>query len=123
MHNKIVKVGVIGVGHLGRHHARNYAQLSTAQLVGIFDTDFNQGNTIATAHQTRLFESVEELLECVDAVSVATPTHTHHAVVKQALEANCHVIVEKPITVTVAEADELIEIATEPEFDSSSRAY
>ncbi len=109
--NPNIRVGVVGVGHLGRHHARNYAALNCVELIGVHDTNPEQNREIAAANQTRSFFALDEMLDAIDAVSVATPTKSHFQIVKQALEANCHVIVEKPMTTTVEEADELIELA------------
>ncbi len=113
MSNDRLKVGVIGVGHLGRHHARNYAAIDSADLVGVYDPNPTQGRSVAVANHTQYFEALDDLLARVQAVSVVTPTQSHHAVVHQALEANCHVLVEKPITTTVAEADDLIHMAAQ----------
>ncbi|MGH7254316.1 MAG: Gfo/Idh/MocA family protein [Nitrospirales bacterium] len=108
---KKLRVGVIGVGHLGQHHARLYASLPESALAGVFDVDRDRARTIAERHQTRVFEDLSSLLKEVDAVSVATPTSTHHAVVTACLQSGVHVLVEKPIAVTSAEARELVGLA------------
>ena len=102
---------VIGVGHLGQHHARLYATLPTSTLVGVTDQDSKRGQIIADKHRVRFYSEVAALLREVDAVSIAVPTSAHHAVAKLCLEAGVHVLVEKPITVTLAEATELIQVA------------
>ncbi|WP_232068717.1 Gfo/Idh/MocA family protein [Nitrospira sp. KM1] len=106
-----MKAGVIGVGHLGQHHARLYASLPGAQLIGVTDQSPERANAIAGRHGTRVFPSVEALVREVDLVSVAVPTSSHHAVAKTCLEAGVHVLVEKPIAVTSAEAQELVQLA------------
>ena len=106
-----VKVGVIGVGHLGKHHARNYHEIPTADLIGIYDSNHDAMNQIAGQFNTAAFPAMEDLLNAVDAVSIATPTNTHFTVVQKALTAGCHVLVEKPITKTTAEAENLIDLA------------
>lgn len=106
-----LRVGVIGVGHLGQHHARLYATLPTSTLVGVTDQDSKRGQIIADKHRVRFYSEVAALLREVDAVSIAVPTSAHHAVAKLCLEAGVHVLVEKPITVTLAEATELIQVA------------
>jgi len=106
-----VRVGVIGVGHLGQHHARLYASLPGSTLVGIVDADMRRAKDIAERVGTAVCDDVGVLLKQVDAVSIAAPTSAHHAVAKQCLEAGVHVLVEKPITVTPAEAQELIALA------------
>jgi predicted dehydrogenase len=106
-----LRVGVIGVGHLGQHHARLYATLPESTLVGVTDHDLKRAQTVADKHGARLYPDVIALLAEVDAVSIAVPTSAHHAVAKLCLNAGVHVLVEKPITVTLAEATELIELA------------
>ena len=106
-----VKVGVIGVGVLGRHHARLYKECSNARLVGVYDVNPEQGNKIAEEFTTTYFSDINELAEQVDALSVATPTDLHYDVVKDLLQKGKHVLVEKPITTTVEEANELVQIA------------
>ena len=104
-------VGVIGVGHLGQHHARLYASLPGSTLVGIVDADSRRAKEIAERFGTAVYDDVGVLLKQVEAVSIAAPTSAHHAVARQCLEAGVHVLVEKPITVTPAEARELVALA------------
>ncbi len=106
-----LNVGVLGVGHLGQHHARLYASLPDTRLVGIYDTDRQRAALIADRHGTRSFDDPESLIATVEAVSVAAPTTTHHRLAKLCLEQGRHVLVEKPIAVTVAEAQELVDLA------------
>jgi predicted dehydrogenase len=106
-----LRAGVIGVGHLGQHHARLYASLPRAHLVGVVDQSIERAQTIADRHGARVFRTAEDLLPHVDVVSVAVPTSGHYAVAKTCLQAGKHVMVEKPIAVTPAEAQELVELA------------
>ena len=108
-----IKVGVIGVGYLGRFHAEKYAHLQGVELVGVADLNQARAQEIAKALGTRGFDDYRQLLPEVAAVSVAVPTSGHFAVVRDALEAGCQVLVEKPISVTVAEADALVRLARE----------
>jgi predicted dehydrogenase len=108
-----VRVGVVGVGALGQHHARVYAELPEAVLAGVFDADAARAAEIAAKHGGRVFESVSALAAEVDAVSVAVPTVDHHAVARPLLAAGKHVLLEKPMTTTLAEADDLIGVAAE----------
>ncbi len=108
-----VKVGVIGVGYLGRFHAEKYAALAETELVGVADLNRDQARKVAHALHTRDFVDYRELLPMVSAVSVAVPTSRHFAVVRDCLAAGCQVLVEKPITTTVAEADELVHLSRE----------
>jgi predicted dehydrogenase len=106
-----LRVGVVGVGALGQHHARVYAQLPEALLVGVVDRDPARAASIAAQHGGRVFDDVDALAAEVDAVSVAVPTIDHHAVARGLLQAGKAVLVEKPMTTTLAEADELIALA------------
>jgi predicted dehydrogenase len=108
---KRLRVGVIGVGHLGQHHARLYAGLSGAVLEGVVDTEPDRAKSVADRYGTTVYPDAASLLGKVDAVSVAVPTTAHHAVVKRCLEAGVHVLVEKPITVTEEEARDLVDLA------------
>jgi predicted dehydrogenase len=106
-----VRCAVIGVGYLGRFHAEKYAALPGCRLVGVADTDAVAAQRVAAQLGVVAFASHRELLGQVDAVSVVVPTSAHHAVARDFLEAGADVLVEKPITVTLAEADDLIEVA------------
>ncbi len=108
---KPFRAGVIGVGHLGQHHARLYASLLGAQLVGVFDQSVERAQLVADRHGARVFRTVDELLAQVDVVSVAVPTSGHYAVAKSCLQAGKHLLVEKPIAVMPGEAQELVELA------------
>jgi predicted dehydrogenase len=106
-----LKAGVIGVGHLGQHHARLYASLPGARLVGVTDQSMDRAQLIADRHGVRAIRSVDELLPLVEVVSVAVPTSAHYAVAKTCLLAGKHVLVEKPIAVTSVQAHELVQLA------------
>lgn len=106
-----VRVGVIGTGSLGYHHARILRDLPHAVFKGFFEANTERAGTVSRELGIRAFPSVEALLAEVDAVSIVVPTSHHHIVAKQALEAGKHLLIEKPITVTLAEADELLAIA------------
>jgi predicted dehydrogenase len=106
-----LRAGVIGVGHLGQHHARLYASLPDATLIGVTDQDRERARLIAERHGAQVFEDVPDLLKAVDVVSIAVPTSAHYRVARACLEAGKHVLVEKPIAVKPAEAKELVELA------------
>ncbi|MCA9419543.1 MAG: Gfo/Idh/MocA family oxidoreductase [Nitrospira sp.] len=106
-----LRVGVIGVGHLGRHHARIYGTLPSATLVGVCDADASRGQVVADECGVASFQDLDKLLALVDAVSVAVPTSAHCAVVTTCLERGCHVLVEKPIASHVWEGEQLVELA------------
>jgi predicted dehydrogenase len=106
-----LRVGVIGVGYLGRYHAEKYAALPEARLVGVADLAWERGREVAKALGAEAFADYRLLFPQVEAVSVAVNTRDHYLVVREALEAGLHVLVEKPLTATVAEADELLRLA------------
>jgi predicted dehydrogenase len=109
--NHPVPVGVVGVGALGRHHARHLAAMHGVRLVGVYDADAARAQEAATAFECRAFASCAELLAHVAAVTVAVPTPLHHAVGLECLNAGVSVLMEKPLAVTLAEADDLIAAA------------
>jgi len=106
-----LRVGVIGVGYLGQHHARIYESLPHARLVGVADRDSERASIIGTRHQVPAFSDFRLLVAQVDAVSVAVPTSDHFAVARECLAAGVHVLVEKPIASTVDEGRELVGLA------------
>jgi predicted dehydrogenase len=101
-------VGVIGVGALGQHHARHLAQLHEVKLVGVCDLDIERAAAIADELGTSAFEDLDDLLERSEAVTVAVPTPAHGEVGLRALERGVPVLMEKPLTATLTEADDLI---------------
>lgn len=109
----MLKVGVVGVGHLGKIHARLWKDVQGAELVGIYDEDHSRAAELATEIGTSAFTDLFGLIDMVDAVSVVTPTFAHYSVAKEALLRKKHVLIEKPITTTVREAEELIQMASE----------
>jgi predicted dehydrogenase len=108
-----VKVGVIGVGVLGRHHARLYRECKGAELVGVYDQNAGAAQAVADEFGTRAFTEIAALAEMTDGLSVAVPTDRHFEVVQDLLNAGRHVLVEKPITSTVDEAEALVALAAE----------
>lgn len=104
----VLKLGVVGVGHLGRYHARKYAAMGDAELVGIMDSDRPRAEDVARSHGVRAFETLEELLEEVDAVSLAVPTGSHYELALRILCRGIHLLVEKPITYSVGHAERLV---------------
>ena len=105
---EVIKAGVIGVGHLGQHHARIYAELPQTRLVGVADLDLNRGAEIGNRFGVAHFGDYRDLLGQVDAVSVAVPTLQHRDVVLDCLDAGTHVLVEKPIAVTPEEGRQMV---------------
>ena len=106
-----VRAGVWGVGTWGEKHARVYAGVAEASFVGVYDQSLERAKAVAAQYGGRAFETPEALLAECEAVSVATPTVAHRAATEQALAAGCHVLVEKPMAVTVADCDAMIAAA------------
>lgn len=110
---KTIKLGVLGVGYLGRFHAQKYAAMENVELVGVADTDSEQAHKVGEECSCQAFADYKQLLPLVDAVSVVVPTSLHHQVTKDCLNQAVDVMVEKPFTTTLEQADELIELASE----------
>src|SRR5208337_3921230 len=112
-----LRVGVIGVGAFGRNHARVYHDLQSdsslnVQLVGVVDSDFARALTVAREFATSAFRSIDELIQVgVQAVSAAVPTAAHLEVARQLMQKGVDVLIEKPLTANLAEADEMIGLA------------
>jgi predicted dehydrogenase len=106
-----VKVAVIGIGHLGQHHARIYAELPGADLVAVVDIAESRRREVGGKLNVPALTNYRDLLGKVDAVSVAVPTLHHHEIARDFLRAGCDVLVEKPMTRTLDEADDLVAIA------------
>ncbi|MDN3518394.1 Gfo/Idh/MocA family oxidoreductase [Aquisalimonas lutea] len=110
---KPVRAAVIGVGYLGRFHAQKYAALESVELVGVVDADESRARAVAEEVGTTAFTDHGALLDSVDVVSIVVPTRFHHAVAAQCLDRGVHVLVEKPVTTTLEEADDLIRLAAQ----------
>ncbi len=108
---KNVRVGVIGVGRMGRNHCRVLSTMRHVTLTGITDFDAITGKQIAALYESTFYPSVDELLPHVDAVVIATPTPSHYALAMHCLAHGIHLLIEKPIAATVAEAEALVAAA------------
>jgi predicted dehydrogenase len=106
-----VKVGIIGVGYLGTQHARILSYLEEAELKGVADIDFKKAMQIGNRHGVQYYENFEDMLDEIDAGIVATPTSEHYAISMELLKKGKSVLVEKPITETVEQADEVVSFA------------
>jgi predicted dehydrogenase len=107
----MITVGVVGVGHLGSLHAKLLSGSKDVRLAGVFDPDADRAAGVAAELRTTAMDSLDALLEQVDAVTIAAPTSMHHAIGRRALETGKHVFIEKPITESVDEAAELCTLA------------
>jgi len=108
---KQVRVGVIGVGYLGKFHAEKYSRMENVQLTGVVDIDHSLAGEIASGFSTRAFVDYRDIFEHVDAVSIVVPTENHFSIAADCLKHNLDVLIEKPMTATLEQADELIRIA------------
>jgi predicted dehydrogenase len=106
-----IKVGVIGVGHLGSSHAKVYSRLEDVELTGVCDCNIERAIEIGKKYHANSYSDYENLFDKIDAASIVVPTSLHYNIAKDFLNHNIHVLIEKPITKTLSEADELIEIA------------
>lgn len=107
----MLKLGIIGTGHLGKIHIKCAQLVEHIEIVGFYDRDPNMAAQVAEAFDLKAYDTIDALLEAVDAVDIVTPTVFHYEVALKALQAGKHVFVEKPITHTVEEAKELVDLA------------
>lgn len=110
---RTLRAGVVGVGYLGRFHAQKYAALENVDLIGVADVSRERADEVAAEVGTVSYTDYRELLRQVDLVSIVVPTQYHFPVAKECLEAGCHILLEKPVTQTVEEADALIRLAAD----------
>jgi len=106
-----VRIGVVGAGALGFHHTRILRDVPGAQLMGFHDANRERSGKVSAELGVKAFDTLEELLDKVQAVSIAVPTPAHYAIAAPALERGLHVLIEKPIAATLEEADALLAIA------------
>jgi len=106
-----LRVGVVGTGSLGYHHARILRDVRAAAFAGFYELDAERAHTVSRELGVRAYSSLDALLADVDAVSIVVPTRAHHAVARQALAAGKHLLIEKPMTATLDEADDLLALA------------
>ncbi|MDJ0733944.1 MAG: Gfo/Idh/MocA family oxidoreductase [Nostocaceae cyanobacterium] len=112
-HPRPIRIGVIGVGNMGQHHARILSSMKDVELVGVADINIERGLETASKYKARFFEDYCELLPHVDAVCIAVPTRLHYAVGVNCLLAGIHVLIEKPIAASISEAESLVNAAAE----------
>ena len=110
---KKLRVGVVGVGHIGSNHARIYSELAKADLVAILDIDPARADEIGGKYKTKVAASLNELADMVDAASIATPTSAHFSIARDLLAQGKHLLIEKPITEKTSDARDLAQVAAE----------
>ena len=108
-----LKVGIIGVGHLGKLHTKMFSGIKNCELIGIYDIDLSNAHSVGDELKVKVFESEESLLNVVNAASVAVTTSAHYEVAKRCLERGIHIFIEKPITSTITEAETLVKLASD----------
>lgn len=108
-----LRVGIAGLGHIGKNHARILAELPDCELAAVYDTDPATARDIAEKYRTKAAGTLEEFAAAVEAATIATPTPTHFPIAEQLLRAGKHLLVEKPITETTADARRLVDLAHE----------
>lgn len=111
-----LKVAVFGVGNLGQWHAAKYAAIDNADLVGIYDVDADRAAKIAAQHQTRAFADMDALADAADAASIVVPTPLHHETFNRLAGHHLHMLMEKPIAATTAEAEAMVDLARQNEL-------
>ncbi len=107
----MLKIGVLGAGHLGKIHLRLLQQSTEYELVGFYDENHENGVKIATEFGYKQFDTIAKLIHAVDVIDIVTPTLSHYKCAKVAIKSGKHVFIEKPISNTVAEAEEIITLA------------
>lgn len=106
-----INIGVVGVGHLGQHHVKHLSKISGANLIGVFDSNNKRNNSISKQYNTRIFDNLNSLIQSCDALSIVTPTQYHAEIAEQCIRSNKHVFIEKPITGSLSEADNILRLA------------
>ena len=106
-----IKVGVIGTGHLGKLHTKMFKSIDNCELVGIYDSNPDQAESVGKEFSVPAINSLDELLKQIDAVSISATTTSHYELAKKCFENGIHVFIEKPITASIKEAEELLEIS------------
>ncbi len=109
----MLKIGVLGAGHLGKIHIKLIQQIEAFELVGIYDANDEAAKAVSEEYKTKAFSSIEALIEAVEVVDIVTPTLSHYDCAIKAIRQSKHIFIEKPITNTVEEARKLIDLAQE----------
>ena len=118
----MLKVGVLGAGHLGKIHLRLLNESAKYKLIGFYDADEINGKKVASEFGYEYFENINDLIDAVEVIDIVTPTLSHYDCAKKAMEKGKHVFLEKPITNTLAEAEELLALEKKIWGKRTSRA-
>ena len=106
-----LNVGVVGTGHLGKLHIKMFRDIENCNLVGVHDSNTEQAKLASDKFSVKVFDSLESLLKNVNAISIAATTSAHYELAKECLQAGRHIFIEKPITATIQEAEEIVDLA------------
>ena len=109
--SQTIKIGVIGVGYLGEFHIQQLQIIDNIYLIGLSDINSDRGTSISTEYNVQHYKNPNDLIEKCDGIIIATPTNSHYEIAKNILEKGKHVFIEKPITSTIEQVNELIELA------------
>ena len=109
----MLRIGIFGVGHLGKFHANNWKDISSVEVVGFYDPADNNAALVSEQYQLKRFTNINKLLDACDAADIVAPTTSHYALCKSAILKSKHVFVEKPLANTMEEARELLKLAKE----------
>ncbi len=112
-----VKIGVIGTGHLGKLHIKMLKSIENCELVGIYDSNKSQSESASKEYGVKAYNTIIELLNEVECISIAATTSAHYELAKACLDNNTHIFVEKPITATIPQAEEIVKIAAEKKLN------
>ena len=108
---KMINVAVIGVGHLGQYHTKVYKSFKDVELVGVCDINIKRADEIAASYKTNAYYEYKPLLRKINAASIVVPTKQHYKIAKALIQAGVHIVIEKPITENLKQAEELIRLA------------
>ncbi|MEJ7822397.1 MAG: Gfo/Idh/MocA family oxidoreductase [Chitinophagaceae bacterium] len=109
----MLKIGIFGVGHLGKFHVTNWKEISDVEIIGFYDPSDDNAQLITKEYKLKRFTNINKLIEACDAVDIVAPTTSHHILCKAAILKSKHVFVEKPLANTIEEARELLKLAKE----------
>lgn len=112
-----LKIGVIGTGHLGKLHVKMFKQITECEVAGIYDSNNQTAAEVAREFNIKAFENLDNLLNLIQAASIAVSTTAHYEIAKKCLEKGIHVFVEKPITANIPEAEELVQLSSDQKLN------
>jgi len=112
-----IKIGIIGTGHLGKLHVKMFKQIFECEVIGLYDSNVQTAKEVAQEFNVKVFDTLDELLNEIQAASIAVNTTSHHYIAKKCLEKGIHIFVEKPITASISEAEELVQLSNQKKLN------